>query len=119
MWWRAGLIPVRDYLHALLQQLRFPVSFSAEMPENPATGFDDGNGLPYSRFGSNDSTLEGFYDLAGLQIPNGGSSAQYRLSIEAVDPLWSAPLGPYQTFAGAALRVGGSDYRERDSGRRR
>ncbi len=62
---------------------------------NPVTGFNDSSGLPYNRYGSNEPTLEGFFDLAGLQIPNGGSSAQYQLTIEAVDPLWSAAMGPY------------------------
>jgi hypothetical protein len=32
-----------------------------------------GAGQPFNRYGSNQSTLEGFFDLAGLQIPNGGS----------------------------------------------
>jgi hypothetical protein len=32
---------------------------------NIITGFDDPTGLPYNRFGSNDTTLEGFFDLGG------------------------------------------------------
>ena len=39
--------------------------------------------------------LEGSFDLAGLQIPNGATSAQYQLTVEAVDPLWSRNAGPY------------------------
>jgi IPT/TIG domain len=62
---------------------------------NLATGLNDATGQPFNRFGSNDTALEGFFDLAGLQIPNGGTSAQYQLSVEAVDPLWSTTLGPY------------------------
>ena len=62
------------------------------------TGFNDATGLPFNRYGSNDTTLEGFFDLAGLQIPNGGSSAQYQLTVEAVDPLWSSTVGPYQPW---------------------
>lgn len=62
---------------------------------NPVTGSTDANGDPYDEFGSNDPTLEGFFDLAGLQIPNGGSSAQFQLSVEAVDPIWSAGMQPY------------------------
>jgi hypothetical protein len=30
-----------------------------------------------------------------LQIPNGAQSAQYQLSVEAIDPLWSQDVGPY------------------------
>jgi hypothetical protein len=62
---------------------------------NFATGFNDVSGEPLGRFGSNDSSVEGFFDLAGLQIPNGASSAQYQLSVEAVDPAWSKQVGPY------------------------
>jgi len=62
------------------------------------TGFNDSTGEPFNRWGSNDPTLEGFYDLAGLQIPNSGSSAQYQLTVEAVDPFWSATVGPYQPW---------------------
>lgn len=59
------------------------------------TGFLDSTGLNFNRFGSSDTTLEGFFDLAGLQVPNGASSAQYQISVEPVDPLWSARAGPY------------------------
>ena len=62
---------------------------------NPVNGDLDGTGQPYDRFGSDDPAWEGFYDLAGLQIPNGGNSAQYQLSVEALDPAWSQPVGPY------------------------
>ena len=62
---------------------------------NPATGFTDAAGLNYDRFGSNDPTLEGYFDLAGLPIPNGADSAQYQISVEAVDPVWSQWLNPY------------------------
>jgi hypothetical protein len=62
------------------------------------TGFNDATGLPFNRYGSDETMLEGFFDLAGLQIPNGGNSAQYQLTIEAVDPLWSPTVGPYQPW---------------------
>jgi hypothetical protein len=62
---------------------------------NMVTGFNDSSGLPFNRWGSNDTTLEGFFDLAGLQIPNGNTTAQYQLTVEAIDPLWSTPVEPY------------------------
>jgi hypothetical protein len=62
---------------------------------NVITGYTDGTGLNFDRFGSDDQAVEGFFDLAGLQLPNGASSAQYQLTLEAVDPLWSANVGPY------------------------
>jgi|ERR1035441_8442216 hypothetical protein len=61
---------------------------------NPITGFDDAVGDPFAEWGSDSQTLEGFFDLAGLQLPNEGS-AQYQLTVEAIDPKWSANVGPY------------------------
>ena len=61
---------------------------------NPITGFDDAQGYPFAEWGSANQTVEGFFDLAGLQAPN-GNSAQYQLSVEALDPTWSAGVGPY------------------------
>jgi IPT/TIG domain len=62
---------------------------------NVITGFLDITGQNFNRFGSSDPIFEGFFDLAGLQIPNGATSAQYQLTVEAVDPLWSTHAGPY------------------------
>jgi len=60
---------------------------------NPITGFQDSIGDPLAEWGSTDSSLEGFFDLAGLSPPLSG--AQYQLSVEAIDSKWSAGLGPY------------------------
>jgi hypothetical protein len=62
---------------------------------NPITGVTDSLGNPYSNFGSNDQTLEGFFDLGGLPIPDNASSAQYQISVEALDLLWSSGVSPY------------------------
>jgi hypothetical protein len=62
---------------------------------NPVTGWNDPLGNLYSNFGSTDPTLEGFFDLGGLPIPNSTSTAQYQLSVEALDPLWSSGVSPY------------------------
>ncbi len=61
---------------------------------NPITGFTDAIGQQYDRFGSNDASLEGFFDLAGLEIPD-GMSATYQISVEALDPNLSQRVGPY------------------------
>jgi hypothetical protein len=65
---------------------------------NPVTGFADALGNPFSQFGATDPSLEGFFDLAGLQIPGGASSAQYQLSVEGLDPKWSEGVGPYAPY---------------------
>ncbi|HKW17549.1 MAG TPA: IPT/TIG domain-containing protein [Terriglobales bacterium] len=62
---------------------------------NMITGFTDSTGEDFNRFGSNDTSVEGFFDLAGLQIPSGANSAQFQLTVEAVDPVWSPHAGPY------------------------
>jgi hypothetical protein len=61
---------------------------------NPITGFDDALGNPFSEWGSNSQGVEGFFDLAGLPLPDGGS-AQYQLTVEPIDPTWSVGVGPY------------------------
>jgi hypothetical protein len=61
---------------------------------NPITGYTDIFGEPYNRFGSNDTEVEGFFDLAGLELPS-GTGGQYRLSVESLDPNWSQLVGPY------------------------
>jgi len=61
---------------------------------NPITGLDDSAGDPFQDWGSQSQTLQGFFDLAGLQLPSGGS-AQYQLTVEAIDPQWSPGVGPY------------------------
>jgi hypothetical protein len=61
---------------------------------NPITGYVDSIGDTFSEWGSNNQAVEGFFDLAGLQLPN-GNSAQYQLSVEAIDPYWSPGVEPY------------------------
>jgi hypothetical protein len=65
---------------------------------NPVTGFNDATGQPWNRFGSDDAAMEGFFDLAGLQFPNGGDTAQYELSVEELDSVWSQDVGPYRPW---------------------
>jgi hypothetical protein len=61
---------------------------------NAITGFDDPLGIPFGDWGSSNQGVEGFFDLGGLPIPDGGS-AQYQLTVESVDPLWSTGVGSY------------------------
>lgn len=76
---------------------------------NSATGFTDHTGQRLDRFGSDDTSVEGFFDLQGLQLPNGATSAQYQLSVEALNTTWSGDVGPYApsqvTPSGAAQPV--------------
>jgi hypothetical protein len=62
---------------------------------NIIDGYLDGSGLRYDRWGSNDPSLEGYFDLGQLPIPTGQTIAEYQLSVEALDPDWSAGVEPY------------------------
>jgi hypothetical protein len=62
---------------------------------NLVTGYDDANGLAFNRFGSSDTSLEGFYDLGELTIPAGQTIAQYQITVEPIDPTWSWGVEPY------------------------
>jgi IPT/TIG domain len=88
---------------------------------NVVTGYTDATGLNFDRFGSDDPTLEGFFDLAGLQIPNGATSAQYQLSVESPAPA-NTPSAFNTAFFGetrldaqilqpTTFRLGIADYR--------
>ncbi len=89
---------------------------------NPITGLNNPLGNPYNEFGSSDPRLEGFFDLGGLPIPNGASTAQYQVSVEALDPLWSAGVCPYDpsqvtpsgTFQPILVTVGAGGQFEQD-----
>ncbi|HLK32264.1 MAG TPA: hypothetical protein VKT29_04190, partial [Terriglobales bacterium] len=66
---------------------------------NPVSGFTDAGGERYDRFGSDDPKLEGYFDLAGLEFPDNGATAQYQITVEPVDPLCAEPasVGPYRS----------------------
>ncbi|HKR26068.1 MAG TPA: hypothetical protein VJS11_01390, partial [Acidobacteriaceae bacterium] len=57
---------------------------------NPVTGTTDAAGNALSRFGSSDPSLEGSFDLSGVPLPPGMTSADYQLSFEPVNPLYTA-----------------------------
>ena len=64
---------------------------------NPVTGYTNAIGERYDQWGSDDSALRGYFDLAGLEIPAGSTSAKYQLTVEPVNPGYTGALsvGPY------------------------
>ncbi len=66
---------------------------------NPVTGDSDAQGNALNRFGTDDETVEGFFDLSGTPLPAGQTAASYQLSFEAIDPLYtgSESVGAYTT----------------------
>jgi hypothetical protein len=89
---------------------------------NIIDGYLNANGLPYSQWGSDDPSLEGIFDLGQLMIPTGQTTAQYQLSVEALDPNWSMgvePYGPTQvtpsgSFAPVLVTVSNGSNAEQD-----
>ncbi len=65
---------------------------------NAITGFYDPLGNPLSNWGSSNTVQEGSFDISGLQIPGGATTAQYELTVESLDPLWSMGVEPYVPF---------------------
>ncbi|MGB0123009.1 MAG: IPT/TIG domain-containing protein [Silvibacterium sp.] len=66
---------------------------------NIITGLTDANGNVLARFGSDDTALEGFFDLSGIPIPPGETSDTWQLSFEPINSLYtgSDSVGPYTT----------------------
>ena len=64
---------------------------------NPVTGFDDATGTPFSQWGSTDPALQGFFDLSGIPLPPGVTTANYQLTFESINPLYilTNSVGPY------------------------
>ena len=89
---------------------------------NIIDGYTDANGLRFDRWGSDDPSLEGFFDLGQLTIPTGHNIAEYQLSVEAVDANWSLGVEPYAptqvavsgTFAPVVVTIESGSNVERD-----
>ena len=64
---------------------------------NPVTGYDDANGNPLTMWGSNEPHMQGFFDLSGMPLPPGVTTANYQVTFEAVNPLYilTDSVGPY------------------------
>jgi hypothetical protein len=64
---------------------------------NPVTGWDDANGNLLTNWGSNDQSLQGSFDLSGIPLPPGVTTATYQVSFEVIDPLYilENSVGPY------------------------
>jgi hypothetical protein len=72
-------------------------SYFAGNRGNAVTGWTDSLGNRLDRFGGSDPAMEGFFDLSGIPLPHGVTSANYELTFEAVNPLYIDPIavGPY------------------------
>jgi hypothetical protein len=64
---------------------------------NPVTGWVDSNGNLLTMWGSNDAAIEGYFDLSGMPLPPGATSASYQVTFETVSPMYinADAAGPY------------------------
>jgi hypothetical protein len=64
---------------------------------NPVTGFTDVNNNLLTQWGSNTASQQGFFDLSGIPLPTGATTANYQVTFEAVSPnyILSNSVGPY------------------------
>jgi len=64
---------------------------------NPVTGFVDANKNPLTMWGSNAASTQGFFDLSGIPLPPGMTTANYQVTFEPINPLYilSNSVGPY------------------------
>ena len=64
---------------------------------NSITGYTDAHGNLLTMWGSNDPTLQGYFDLSDMPLPPGVSSANYQVTFEPVNPLYilTDSVGPY------------------------
>jgi hypothetical protein len=82
--------------------MRYPASavsgqFFIGKAGNPIGGTVDSDGESFNRFGTVTATDEGWYDLSGIPLPPGATHADYQLTFEAINPLYtgSESVGPY------------------------
>ena len=64
---------------------------------NPVSGFADANGNLLTMWGSNEASMQGFFDLSGIPLPTGVTTANYQVTFETVNPLYilTNSVGPY------------------------
>jgi hypothetical protein len=77
---------------------------------NPITGFADSSGNLFTRWGSDNADLQGYFDLSGMPLPPGATKANYQVTFEAINSLYilTDSVGPYtdgQTTPSGTLPV--------------
>lgn len=64
---------------------------------NAVMGWKDANGNPLTMWGSNNAALQGYFDLSGIPLPPGMTTANYMITFEAMSPQYilESSVGPY------------------------
>jgi hypothetical protein len=64
---------------------------------SPVTGWTDANNNPLTQWGSNVTSAQGFFDLSGIPLPPGVTTANYQVTFEPISPSYilNNSVGPY------------------------
>lgn len=64
---------------------------------NPVTGWTDASGNLLTKWGSEDASLQGAFDLSGIPLPPGVTTATYQVTFESINALYidDASVGAY------------------------
>ncbi len=64
---------------------------------NPVTGWTDINNNLLTMWGSNTASQQGFFDLSGIPLPTGATTANYQVTFETISPQYilTNSVGPY------------------------
>jgi hypothetical protein len=64
---------------------------------NAVMGWNNANGNPLTMWGSNNTALQGYFDLSGIALPPGMTTANYMITFEAISPQYilESSVGPY------------------------
>jgi hypothetical protein len=60
-------------------------------PRQPHHRLDDSNGNLLTMWGSNDPRQQGYFDLSGIPLPPGVTTANYQVTFEPINPFISSP----------------------------
>ncbi|HVC00444.1 MAG TPA: hypothetical protein VNJ12_14085, partial [Candidatus Dormibacteraeota bacterium] len=64
---------------------------------NAITGWTDANNNRFDMWGSNDPAMQGYFNLSGIPLPPGVTTADYQITFEVINPLYilTDSVGPY------------------------
>jgi hypothetical protein len=64
---------------------------------NPISGYKDSSGNLLTKWGSDEAAMQGYFDLSGIPLPPGMTAANYQITFETIDSLYTYTdsVGPY------------------------
>jgi hypothetical protein len=64
---------------------------------NPISGYKDSSGNLLTKWGSDEAAMQGYFDLSGIPLPPGMTAANYQITFETINSLYTFTdsVGPY------------------------